>query len=49
VLLVDRSTCTGSGAGAPIYPVGTALWSDCAKVRAEVECDMMKRSHILML
>jgi hypothetical protein len=48
VLLVDRSTGTSSGAGAPICPVGSALWSDRAEVRPEVECDLMKRSHILL-
>jgi hypothetical protein len=47
VLLVDRSTCTGSGAEAPIYPIGSAIRSDHAEVRAEVECDLMKRSRIL--
>jgi ferredoxin len=43
VLLVDRSTCTGSGAGALICPAGSALRLD----RAEVECDLMKMCHIL--
>jgi hypothetical protein len=47
VLLVDRSTRTGFGAGALIYPLDLALRSDHAEVRAEVECDLMKRSHIL--
>jgi hypothetical protein len=47
VLLVDRSTHTGLGAGAPICPIGSALRSDCAEIQVEVECDLMKRSHIL--
>jgi hypothetical protein len=47
VLLVDRSTRTGSGAGAPICPAVSALRSDRAKVRTKVECDLMKRSCIL--
>jgi hypothetical protein len=37
VLLVDHSMCIGSAAGAPIYPTGSALRSDLAKVWAEVE------------
>jgi hypothetical protein len=48
VLLADRSTCTGSGAGVPICSVGSALRSDSAKVRVEVECDLMKRSRIFL-
>jgi hypothetical protein len=48
VLFVDRSRRTGSRAGAPICPTGLALWSDRAKVRVEVECDLMKRSRILL-
>jgi hypothetical protein len=47
VLLVDCSIRTGSRVGAPICPVGLTLRSDRAEVRAEVECDLMKRSHIL--
>jgi hypothetical protein len=47
VLLVDRSMRTGSRAGTTICPAGSALRSDHAEVRAEVECDLMKRSHIL--
>jgi hypothetical protein len=46
-LLVDHSTHTGSGVRAPICPTGSALQSDRAKVRADVECDLMKRSRIL--
>jgi hypothetical protein len=49
VLLVDRSMRTDSRSGAPIYLVGSALWSDCAEVRAEVECDLIKRSHIFFI
>jgi hypothetical protein len=49
VLLVDRSTCTGFGAGALIFPTGSALWSDRAEVRAEVECDLMNKIRILSL
>jgi Fe-S-cluster-containing hydrogenase component 2 len=48
VLLIDRSTCIGSGAGALMCPAGSALRSDRAEVRAEVKCDLMKRSHILL-
>jgi hypothetical protein len=44
VLLVDRSTHSVSGAGVLIYPAGSALR---AEVRAEMECDLMKRSNIL--
>jgi hypothetical protein len=47
VLLVDRSMRTGSRVGAPICLMGLTLQSDRAEVRAEVECDLMKRSHIL--
>jgi hypothetical protein len=47
VLLVNRSTHTSSGAGAPICPTGSALRLNRAEVQAEVECDLMKRSHIL--
>jgi ferredoxin len=47
VLLVDRSTCTGSGAGTLICPAGSALRLDRAEVWAEVECDLMKMCHIL--
>jgi hypothetical protein len=47
VLFIDRSTHTGSGARASICSAGSALRSDCAEVRAEVECDLMKRSRIL--
>jgi hypothetical protein len=43
-LLVDRSTRTGSGAGAPICPAGSALRSDRAEVRAKVVCNLMKRA-----
>jgi hypothetical protein len=46
VLLVDHSTCTDYRAGGLIYPIGSALQSDRAEVRAEVQCDLMKRSHI---
>jgi hypothetical protein len=46
-LLVDRSTRTDSGARAPIYPAVSALRLDRAEIRAKVECDLMKRSHIL--
>jgi hypothetical protein len=49
VFLVDRSIRTGAGAGAPICLVGSAMQSDRAKVQAELECDLMKRSHILSL
>jgi hypothetical protein len=31
---------------APICPVGSDPRSDCAEVHAEVEYDLMKRSHI---
>jgi hypothetical protein len=48
VLLVNRSTRTGFGVGALICPIGSALRSDFAKVWAEVEYDLMKRSHILI-
>jgi hypothetical protein len=44
VLLIDRSTRTGSEIGAMICPIGSALRSDHAEVWAEVECDLMKRS-----
>jgi hypothetical protein len=44
VLLVDHSTHSISGAGALIYPAGSALR---AEVRPEVECDLMKRRNIL--
>jgi hypothetical protein len=47
VLFVNHSTRIGSGAGAPICPAGSALWSDRVKVWAEVECDLMKMSCIL--
>jgi hypothetical protein len=47
VLLVNCLTCTSSGAGAPICPAGSALRSDHVEVQTEVECDLMKRSHIL--
>jgi hypothetical protein len=47
VLLIDRSMHTGLGAGAPICLAGSALRSDRAKVRAEVACNLMKRSGIL--
>jgi hypothetical protein len=47
-LLVDRLMHIGSGAGALICPAGSTLQSDRAKVQAEVECDLMKRSHILL-
>jgi hypothetical protein len=46
-LLADRSTRIGFGVGAPIYPIGSALRPDRAKVRTDVECDLMKMSHIL--
>jgi hypothetical protein len=46
-LLVGCSTCTDSRAGAPICPVCLALQLDRAKIRVEVECDLMKRSHTL--
>jgi hypothetical protein len=49
VLLVDRSMYTGLGVVAHICPAGLALRSDRAKVRVEVECDLMKRSRILSL
>jgi hypothetical protein len=42
VLLIDRSIHIDSGVGAPIYPVGLALRSDHAEVRAKVECDLLK-------
>jgi hypothetical protein len=44
---VNRSMRTGSGAGASICPTGSALRSDRAEVRVEVECDLMKMSCIL--
>jgi hypothetical protein len=47
VLLVDRSMHTGSGARALICSSSLALRSDRVKVRAEMECDLMKRSRIL--
>jgi hypothetical protein len=47
VFLVEHSIRTGAGAGAPICLIGSAMRSDRAKVQAEVECDLMKRSHIL--
>jgi hypothetical protein len=46
VMLVDRSTHTDSGARAPICPAGSALQSNRAEVRAEVECDLMKSSRM---
>jgi hypothetical protein len=39
---------TGLGVRALICLVGSALQSDRAKVRVEVECDLMKISHILL-
>jgi hypothetical protein len=47
MLFVDRSTRTVLRAGASIYPVGSILRSNRAEVRAEVECNLMKRSRIL--
>jgi hypothetical protein len=47
VLLVDRSTHTGLGVRAPIYPVGLTLQFDRAEVQARVKCDLIKRSRIL--
>jgi hypothetical protein len=47
VLLVDHSMHASLGAGAPICPAGLTLRSDCAEVRVEVDCDLMKMSHIL--
>jgi hypothetical protein len=49
VLLIDRSTRTDLGARALICLIGLALRSDRAEVQVEVECDFMKRSHILSL
>jgi hypothetical protein len=48
VLLVDRSMRTSSRVGAPFCPIDSALRSNRAKVRAEIECDSMKRSRILL-
>jgi hypothetical protein len=48
MLLIDRSIRTDSGVGASICPTGLALRSYCAEVQAEVECDLMKKSHILL-
>jgi hypothetical protein len=45
-LLVDRSSRIGSGVGALVCSVGSALQSDRAEVRVEMECYLMKRSHI---
>jgi hypothetical protein len=47
VLLIDRSTHTDLGARAPIYPTGLTMRLDSAEVRAEVKCDLIKRSRIL--
>jgi hypothetical protein len=49
VLPVDRSMCTGLGAGAPICPIGSVLRSDRAEAWAEVTCNLMKMSRILAL
>jgi hypothetical protein len=46
-LLVDRSMRTGFGAGAPIYPLDSALRSDRVEAQDEVECDLKKWSRIL--
>jgi hypothetical protein len=46
-MLIDRSTRTGSGEGASIYPASLAIRLDHAEVRTEVEYDLMKMSHIL--
>jgi hypothetical protein len=47
-LVVDCSTHIGFGAGAPICPAGSTLRSDRDEVQAEVKCDSMKRSHMLL-
>jgi hypothetical protein len=48
VLLVNRSMSIGLGVGALICPAGLTLRLDHAEVQAEVACNLMKRSRILL-
>jgi hypothetical protein len=48
VLFVGRSMHTGLGVRSLICPAGSALRSDHSEVCVEVECDLMKKSHILL-